>query len=197
MQTLFMCWHGELGASVDGIRPALHDRLLFGVEAHALFAVGMGVTEQRTLPAAKTVPRHGHRDRHVDTDHTHLDTAAKLPCHAAALGETAYAVAELVSVDQLNGGSNIRHPHTSQHRAEDLFLVDRHLRGNVVKQRAAHPEAFATPLTCRSGIKLTAVDHQFGTFSHAFLDIAGNALVSRCGDDGTHLGIQLKAVLDL
>src|SRR6185295_5868163 len=47
--------HHELGALGGALGPALHDRLLLGVEAHAFFAVGMHVAEQAALPAAETV----------------------------------------------------------------------------------------------------------------------------------------------
>src|SRR5216117_3743124 len=58
--------HHELRSLRRALGPALHDRLLLGVEAHALFAVGMHVAEQAALPAAEAVPGHRHRDRHVD-----------------------------------------------------------------------------------------------------------------------------------
>src|SRR5690554_6741683 len=196
-KTLFMRRHGELGAAADGVGPALHDRLLLGIEAHPLLAVGVGVAEQRALPAAEAVPGHGHWDRHVDAHHAHLDAAAELTGHAAALGEAAHAVAEFVVVDQLDGGGDVGDPNADQHRAEDLLLVDGHLRGDMVEQGAAHPEALGAALTGACRIEVAAVHHQFGTLGNAFLDIAGDALVSLGGDDGAHLGVELHAVLDL
>src|SRR5690606_33671354 len=52
--------HGELGSFVDAVGPALHDALVAGIEPHPFFAVGVVVAEQRALPAAERVPRHGH-----------------------------------------------------------------------------------------------------------------------------------------
>ena len=56
-----------------GVGPAGGDDLAAGVEVHALGAVGVGVAEQRGLPAAERVVGHRHRDRHVDADHPDLD----------------------------------------------------------------------------------------------------------------------------
>src|SRR3546814_16530618 len=67
------------------------------VEAQTFFAVGMVIAKQRALPAAKGMPGHGHRNRHVDADHTDLDAAGKRPGNAAVTGEVGQAVAECVS----------------------------------------------------------------------------------------------------
>ena len=73
--------HHKLGALANALGPALHDGLLLGVEAHALFAVGVHVAKQALLPATKAVPGHGHRNRHVDAHHAHLHAAAEFaPC---------------------------------------------------------------------------------------------------------------------
>jgi hypothetical protein len=48
--------HHKLGTLLDAFRPALHDRLLLGIETHAFIAVRMRVAEQALLPAAETVP---------------------------------------------------------------------------------------------------------------------------------------------
>ncbi len=58
-------WLGSEPAGGDGLGP--------GEEVHTFGAVGMAVTEQRRLPAAKAVVGHGNRDRHVDADHADLD----------------------------------------------------------------------------------------------------------------------------
>jgi hypothetical protein len=99
--------HHELGALADARGPALHHALLLGVEAHALFAVGVHVAEQALLPAAEAVPGHRHRDRHVDADHAHLHPAGELARHVAVAGEAGHAVAELVVVDQLQRAGEI------------------------------------------------------------------------------------------
>jgi hypothetical protein len=57
----------------DAVRPALHDRLLLRVEAHAFLAVGVHVAEQALLPAAESVPCHRDGDRHVHADHADFD----------------------------------------------------------------------------------------------------------------------------
>src|SRR6478752_9372048 len=84
--------HHELGALADALRPALHDGLLLGVEAHAFLAVGMHVAEQALLPAAEAMPGHRHRDRHVDAHHADLDAPAELARHVAVAREAGHAV---------------------------------------------------------------------------------------------------------
>ena len=63
----------EVDATVARVEPAGGDHLAAGEEVHTLGAVGVGVAEQRALPAAEAVVRGGHRDRHVDADHADLD----------------------------------------------------------------------------------------------------------------------------
>src|SRR4029078_5718056 len=115
-RTLPVCWaalpalsrrkslrrrHRELGALRRRRRPALHHRLLARVEANAFLAIGVGVADHARLPAAEAVPRHRHRDRHVDADHADLDPARELARDVAVAREAGDGVAELVLVDEL------------------------------------------------------------------------------------------------
>jgi len=88
--------HHKLSALADALGPALHDAFLLGIEAYAFFAVGVHVAEQALLPAAKAVPGHGHRNRHVDAHHADLDAAAELARHIAVAGEAGNAVAKFM-----------------------------------------------------------------------------------------------------
>src|SRR5690348_9810907 len=65
------------------IGPARRDDLGTRVEVDALGTVHVDVAEQRGLPAPERVVRDGHRDRHVDADHAHLDVELELPGGAA------------------------------------------------------------------------------------------------------------------
>src|SRR3954468_24855733 len=145
-------WHDEVGTGADARGPARRDRLQLGVEADTLGTVHVVVAEQRGLPAAEAVERHRHRDRHVDPDHPDIDLVRELARRVAVAGEDGGAVAELVLVDHAGRRLVIRRAHDRQHRAENLFLVDRHVGRDVVEQRAAqevavlvalHPEAAA------------------------------------------------------
>src|SRR5690606_19330683 len=118
--------HGELGALGDAVGPALHDALVARIETHAFFAVGVVVAEQRTLPAAARVPRHGHRNGHVDADRAHLDLPGKCPRNAAVRREARHAIAEFVRVDQFDRRGEVGYAHHAQNRAEDFFAVDVH-----------------------------------------------------------------------
>src|SRR5699024_9894862 len=59
----------EVETSVAGVEPACGHDLAAGEEVDSLFAVGMGVAEQRVLPSAEGVVAHWHGDRDVDADH--------------------------------------------------------------------------------------------------------------------------------
>src|SRR5207245_11290559 len=156
-----------LGALADALRPALHDRLLLGVEAHAFLAVGVHVAEQALLPAAEAVPGHRHGDRHVDADHAHLYTPRELACHVAVAREARDAVAELVVIDEVDRSLQVMYAHAGEHRAEDLFLVDLHLGRDMVEPRAAHPEPAPATFTGLSAVEAAAVDEQLGAFLRA------------------------------
>src|SRR5690606_38487992 len=115
--------HDELVALADVFRPALHDGFLLGVETHTFFAVGMHVAEQAALPAAESVPGHRYRNGYVHTHHTDLDTACELARRIAVAGEAGHAVAELVTIHQVDRLGKIADMHAHQHGAEYFFLV--------------------------------------------------------------------------
>jgi two-component system OmpR family sensor kinase len=128
-------------------RPALRDGLALGVEAHRVRPVGVQVAEQRALPAAERVVGHRHRQRHVDAHHADLDVVAEVARRLAVAGEDAGAVAVFVRVDQLHGFLQRLDAHDAEHRAEDLFLVDRHAGLDVVEQAGAQEVAVSWPGT--------------------------------------------------
>ena len=78
------------------VRPALCNGLGLGVEADALHAVLVGVSEGRALPPAKTVVRHGYRNGYINTDHAHVHSLSKFPCGTATAGKDSHTVAILV-----------------------------------------------------------------------------------------------------
>ena len=69
-----------------------------------------------------------------------LDSTRELARHVPVAGEAAHAVDELVVGDDLHGRAKVGHAHAAQDLAKDLFLVDLHVGGDVVNQRAAQPE---------------------------------------------------------
>src|SRR5829696_4995040 len=91
----------QVQTTVARIQPARGDDLAPREEVHALDAMGMGVTEQRVLPATERVVGHRHRDRHVDADHADLHLVLELPRGATVVGEDRHAIAVRVVVDQL------------------------------------------------------------------------------------------------
>src|SRR5579864_378549 len=101
----------------------------------------MGVAENTAFPAAEAMPGHGHRDRHVDADHADLDASAELARHVPVAGIAGDAVGEGMRVDELDRGGEVRHPDATEHRAEDLLLVDAHRRRHAVEEGGTYPEA--------------------------------------------------------
>src|SRR5450756_1846422 len=92
--------HDELGTPGGTLRPALHDRLLPRIEAHAFFAIGVHVAEQTLLPSSEAVPGHRDRDRYVDSNHTHLDPPSKLPRNVSIARVTGHPISKLMRVDE-------------------------------------------------------------------------------------------------
>src|ERR671914_527186 len=83
------------------IGPAGGDDLATRVERDALRPIHVQVAEQRRLPAAEAVVGDGHRNRHVDADHTDVDVELVLPHRPTIAGEDRGAVPVWVVVDDL------------------------------------------------------------------------------------------------
>ena len=154
----------------------------------------MHIAKQTLLPTAKPVPSHRHRNRHIDTDHAHLNSPRKFTRYIAITGEATHAIAKLVGVDQIYRLREIFDTHTAQHGPKNFFFIDAHLRCDMVKQSATHPKPFFASRTRIFGVKRAAVDQKLGTFFSALLDITGDALVRDRGDDGAHLCREVSAV---
>ncbi len=98
-----------------------------GEEVEAVRAVGLGVAEQRRLPAAERVVGDGHGDRHVDADHADLHLALEPPRGAAVVREDRRAVAVEARVDDAEPLFVPVDAHDREHRAEDLVLCRRRM----------------------------------------------------------------------
>src|SRR5258707_4932215 len=75
--SLFHRRNRKVGAHRGVFRPALGHGLEPCVKAHALVAIDVVITEQRTAPPTEAVEGHRHRNGHVDSDHADLDLARK------------------------------------------------------------------------------------------------------------------------
>ncbi len=64
--------------------------------AHTLWAMHVMVAEQRCLPAAERVERHGHRNWDINADHADLDLVGELPGGVTISRKDRSAIAELV-----------------------------------------------------------------------------------------------------
>eukprot|EP01022_Parablepharisma_sp_SALTPOND_P021543 TRINITY_DN427_c0_g3_i1.p1 TRINITY_DN427_c0_g3~~TRINITY_DN427_c0_g3_i1.p1 ORF type:complete len:877 (-),score=398.28 TRINITY_DN427_c0_g3_i1:14792-17422(-) len=98
-----------------------------------------------------------------------------------------------MGIDQFHRTGDIRAAQHAQHRTEDLFLVDRHLRGDVVEQGATDEEAL---LEARHLVAAT-IDHQGGAFFHATADQSLDALLGGGRHHRAHLGSGVHAFVDL
>src|SRR5450830_71328 len=190
---LFHLRECELGAGAGGVRPTLHHSFCACIKTHAFRAVDMMVAEQAALPSAETAERHRHRQRYVDTDHADFDLTHELARCTAVAGEDGDAVAVFVVVDQLDGGSDIGSAQYAQYRSKNFFLVDGHLRRDVIEQGAADKEAVFTTRY----FETAAVDHQLCTLFYALADQTFDTCFRRSGDDRAHFSIFFHAVVDL
>ena len=87
----------------------------------------------------------------------------------------------------------VGYSHHAQHRAEDFFLIDAHVGGDLVEQAAAEIEAVGV----RGNTDVAAIDHQVGAFGDAKVHVAAHLLVVLPGDQGTHLGTWIARRADL
>ena len=81
------------------------------------------------------------RDRHVDADHADLDAVGEGARRVAVAGEDGGAVAVFVGVDEIGGLLVAAGARNAEDGPEDLGLVDGHVLGHAVEQRAAEEEA--------------------------------------------------------
>src|SRR3990167_1587296 len=103
------------------VRPALGDLLHPGPELQPLGPILVGVTESRTLPPAEAVIGDGHRDRHVDADHAHVDARCEFARGMAITGEDRDAIAILVFARQPQRLLEILRAYDLEHGAEDFL----------------------------------------------------------------------------
>src|SRR6185437_12671068 len=87
----------------------------------------------------------------------------------------------------------IRRAHHGEHRAEDLFLVDAHLRRDVIEETAAEEIAALVALQREAA----PVDDELRAFRKADIDIAFDALVGLARDERPHLGIGIAVGAEL
>src|SRR5882724_6172419 len=83
----------ELRALLHAGRPARGDGFCLGVEAHRIRTMLVEIAKARLLPAAKSIVRDRHRDRHVDADHADIDARRKIARGVAIAGEDRNTVA--------------------------------------------------------------------------------------------------------
>src|SRR5689334_20792949 len=98
------CRDDERAFSVSAaIGPALRDDLVLGPEANAFLAILSDVAKARALPAAEAVVGDGHGDRHVDPDHSDIDSGRELAGRMAVAREDRDAVAILMARREAEG----------------------------------------------------------------------------------------------
>src|SRR5215210_8177707 len=142
------------------VGPALSHDLVLGPEAQALLAVLAGVAEAGALPAAEAVVADRDRNRHVDADHSDIDSGGEFARGVAVAGEDRDPVAIFVLRRQLERFLEIPGTHHLQHGPENLVLVAFHAGLHMVEESGADEEAFFVALEHEAA----AVDDQLGAF---------------------------------
>src|SRR4029079_1875784 len=112
------------------------------------------IAESRAFPAAEGVIGERYRDRHVDADHADLNARREIARRIAVTSIDRDAIAIFVVIGKREALFIGFGAHHREHRTEDLFLVDAHVLGYVVEQRAAEEEAVLIALH----LEATAVD---------------------------------------
>ena len=142
----------------------------------------MMVTKQTAFPAAKAVERERYRNRHIHAHHAHLHAINERTRHRTIGGVNTRAVAVFMIIDQFQCRGEIRFAHHAQHRAENFFFVNRHLRRDVVKQRTAQE----IPRLIHNRMR-TTIDHQRRALFLALLDVTRDFRFMRRCDQRPHV----------
>jgi len=150
------------------------------------------VSERPNLPFAKRVKCHWDRDRQVDANPAYQDLVGELTCRIAITDEDRGAVTILILIDQASRCLVIGRPRHSQDRAKDLFLIDRHLRANTVKQAASNE---VTILITLEG-KVTTVEKKVDALCDAGIDLAAELFEVLLRHEWFHLRIGIGARSD-
>src|SRR5690606_4998324 len=103
-------------------------------EANAFLAIGVHIAKETFLPATKSMPCHRDRDGHIDADHADLDPASKLARSVTVAGVERDAIAKGVVVDELDRFVERCTTYANEHWSEYFFLIDRHVRGDVIEE---------------------------------------------------------------
>jgi len=111
-----------------------------------------------------------HRYGHVDADHADIDPPGKIPGRIPVPGKNGRTVAVLVTIDQLESCLIVRHTHHAEHRSENLFLIDFHVRLHMVEQTSADEKT----LLPAAGLLAASVHHQSRTLLDTTVHIAGD-----------------------
>src|SRR5580692_3627598 len=183
----------EFGAFLGARRPARGHRLGLGIEADRIRAVLIEVAEAGAFPAAEGVVGERHRDREIDADHADLDAVGEIARGVAVAGEDGNAVAVFMLRRQPHRLLVILGADHRQDGSENLFLVDRHVRLDVVEQAAADEIALLVALE----LEIAAVDHELGAFLDALIDIAADLVEELPGHHRAVVGLRVGRGADL
>src|SRR5690242_10711732 len=106
-------------------RPALNYDLRFGVELHGVSSLSMEYAEEALLPTADREISHGRGHADVDADVSRRRFVAKLARRGATGGKQRSLIAERTLADELDGVVNRIGVNQTQHRPENLRVVQR------------------------------------------------------------------------
>src|SRR5690606_4613780 len=175
--------HRELGALRVRLGPALHHGFVARVEPYAFLAVDVMVAEEAALPAAERMERGRNGDRHVDPDHARAHAPREVARDSTVGRVARCAVAELVPVDELDRGREVRYAHDRQHGAENLLAPDPHGRCDVVEQRRAEEEA----LLAAGHDEPAALEDEGCAFADARIDVFEHSAAMGLRDERPHV----------
>src|SRR6266849_3130420 len=157
------------------------------VEPDRVRAVLVEVTEARALPPAESIVRQRHRNGEIHPHHADVDALGEISRGVAVAGEDGDAIAVGVLGWQSHRLLVVLSPHHAEHRAENLFFVDAHVRRHLVEQAAAHEVAVLIALQLESA----AIDDELGAFLHAHVDITFDLVEMGARDQWPEVGMRV------
>ena len=147
------------------------------------------VAKQGTLPSAKTVEGHRHRNWHVHTDHTGLHASCEVARRVAIPRKDCSTVSVLVFIDHLQRSLKVVDARHAEHWSKNLFVVDPHCRLDVVEQTRSQEEAVAFRQR-----PSPAVYNKLRAFLLADIKVARHLLKVLLCNQGAQIGFILRAV---
>ena len=148
------------------------------------------IAEAGFLPAAKGVIGQRNRDWHVDPDHADIHARREVARGIAIAGKDRGAVAIFMVHRHFQRFFIGLGADSRQDRTKDLFAIDLHVGGDMVKEMRADKIAVLIALQ----VEVPPIDHQLCTLRHAGFHQLEDIGLGRSGDDRAVINVIARGV---